>query len=175
MRRLSWVVLATALFAGTGLAAITKNSTLYVRSRNTRLVDKPNGKVLATLQPGTEVIWLGTAPNAPGWHLVKVGKRSGALLTANLATKPPSREVVATQGTKSIDQATFLSSAAATKALAPAAVEYGNNQADMKKAVAQVEAMERLSDAVTPEALSAHAQKRRLVGSAPAVAVGSAR
>jgi len=175
MRRMTWLVVAAALVAGSSLAAITKNSKLYVRTRNTRLMDRPNGKTVATLQPGQEVIWLGTVSGQAGWHQVQVGKKKGALLTANLSTKPPSREILATDGTKTIDQATFLSSAAATKALAPAAIQYGEQREDMKAAVREVQAMERLSDAVTPKLLSEHVEASGLVGSSLGGTAGGAR
>lgn len=168
MRRL--VLALLTLLVGGGALAVSKGDTLYVRSRNTRLVDKPKGKVVSTLQPGEKVTWMGTVANQPGWHQVKLANgRKGVLLTANLATQPPAMEVRASSGGKPIDQGAFIASGAATKALAPAALEYGNNKS-MEEAVRDVQAMEQLSDAVTLAAVEQHAGKVGLP-----VAVGGQR
>lgn len=169
MRKKTVLALVLLLSAG-GALAVTKGDTLYIRSRNTRVVDKPNGRVVATLQPGEKVTWNGTVAGAPGWHQVKLKTgRKGVLLTANLATQPPPMEIRSTGGGKPIDQATFLSSGAATKALAPAAIEYAEGKPDTREAVKQVQAMERLSDSVTLDEVAAHT---RAVGLPVAVGGG---
>ena len=153
MRRLA-LALLTLFVAGSALA-VKSGETLYVRSRNTRLVDKPKGRVVTTLQPGDAVTWLGKATE-PGWHQVQLknGKK-GVLLTANLATQPPPMELRSSSG-KPIDQGAFLSSGAATRALAPLAAEYGRNKS-MDAAVRDVTAMEQLSDSVTLGEVAKHA------------------
>lgn len=162
--RPSVLALCTLLTAGAAFA-ITKGDPLYIRSRNTRLVDKPNGRVLATLQPGEEVRWEGTVAGVPGWHQVttKAGKK-GALLTANLANRPPQMELRASAGGKPVDQATFLSSGAATKALAPTAAAYGSGKAELKDAVVELQSLEALSDAVTLDDVARHTKTSGLPG-----------
>lgn len=161
MRQVMGWALCAAL-VGPAALALDKNATLYVRSRNTRLVDKPNGKVVAVLQPGEQVKWQGVVEGSPGWHQVITSKgKKGALLTANLSTKPPSTEIVATEGARAMDTSTFLTSGAATKALAPAAMTYGE-QKNMAEAAKEVRAMEALSKSVELDDVAKHAEQAGL-------------
>jgi hypothetical protein len=140
-------------------SAVKVGEKLYIRSRNTRLLDAPGGtKVLGVLQPGATVVWQGKHPSKPGWHLVEVNGKKGALLTANLSTTPPRMEILASKGREATDANAFLSSGAATKALGAGAMAYGKEKS-LGESVKGVVAMEALGRAVTAHDISAHARK----------------
>ncbi len=158
MRRL-WPLAVLAFGSATALA-VSAGGTLYVKARNTKLLASasPTADVVALLQPGEQVKWQGADPANKQFHKVEYGAKKGVVFQSNLATKPPSTELVASQGGKELDPKAFASSGAATKALGETAKEYGE-KGNMKEAVAKLQALEKLSKSVTPAEVADHAKK----------------
>lgn len=131
------LALAAALLLSGGASAVGKGGTLYIRARDTRLLAEPqlSAKVLATLQPGHEVKWLGTAPGGKQLHGVEVtvaGKAvTGYTLQQNLTPNKPAAEYLARDDGKPMSAQAFASSGAATKALSEAGLKYSNEKRDM--------------------------------------------
>jgi uncharacterized protein YgiM (DUF1202 family) len=162
-------VLLTALSLCAALTALAADgkTTLYVKARNTRLMASasPTADVVAILQPGQQVTWLGADAKNKQWHRVKVkGKktRQGLIFQSNLSTKPPNMELTAKSGGQPVDANAFANSGAAVKGLSEGAIEYGNGKPDLSQAVKQVLALEKLTEDITPADLAAHAAKARL-------------
>lgn len=150
----------------TALAADGKD-TLYVKARNTRLMASAaaTADVVAILQPGQQVTWLGADPKNKQWHRVKVkGKEAqqGLVFQSNLSTKPPNMELTAASGGRPVDATAFANSGAAVKGLSEGAIAYGNGKPDLAQAVREVQALEKLAGQITPADLAAHAAKARL-------------
>lgn len=150
-------------------AAEKKTSTfLYVKARNTRLMASaaPTANVVAILQPGQAVEWLGADPKARQWHHVKMPSgKQGLVFQSNLSKQPPSMELVAQDGgKKEVNAGVFASSGAAVKGLSDGAIKYGQGKKDpsMDEAVKQLQALEEHVDPITPEELAEHAAKARL-------------
>lgn len=166
LRKRVGVLLATLSLcaAATALAADEKN-TLYVKARNTRLMASaaPTADVVAILQPGQQVTWLGADPKHKQWHRVKVKGQEGLVFQSNLSTRPPRMELTASSGRK-VDATAFANSGAAVKGLSEGAISYGNGkkEPDLSGAVKQLQALEKLAEQITPEELAAHAAKARL-------------
>src|SRR5262245_23769870 len=120
-KRVRVLLAALSLCAAvTALAADDKN-TLYVKARNTRLMASaaPTANVVAILQPGQQVTWLGADPKNKQWHRVKVkGKETqeGLVFQSNLSTKPPNMELTA-KSERPVDSTAFANSGAAVKGL----------------------------------------------------------
>lgn len=164
------VLLATLSLcaAVTALAADVKG-TLYVKARNTRLMASaaPTADVVAILQPGQQVEWLGADLKNKQWHHVRVkGKKTqqGLVFQSNLSTRPPNMELTAKSGGRPVDATAFANSGAAVKGLSEGAIAYGNGkkEPDLSQAVKQVQALEKLAEQITPAELAAHAAKARL-------------
>ncbi len=157
--RKTWLLVAVGLSSATALA-VTAGGTLYVKARNTKLLASPSptADVVALLQPGEQVKWTGADPANKQFHRVEFGGKKGVVFQSNLSTKPPSNELVASQGGKELDPKAFASSGAATKALGETAKEYGD-KSNMKDAVAKLQALEKLSRTVTPAEIADHAKK----------------
>jgi hypothetical protein len=154
--------------AVTALAADDKN-TLYVKARNTRLMASasPTADVVAILQPGQQVTWMGADTKNKQWHHVKVkGKETqqGLVFQSNLSTKPPNMELTVRNGSRPVDATAFANSGAAVKGLSEGAIAYGNGkkEPDLSQAVKQVQALEKLAEQITPAELAAHAAKAHL-------------
>jgi uncharacterized protein YgiM (DUF1202 family) len=166
-KRVRVLLAALSLCAAvTALAADDKN-TLYVKARNTRLMASaaPTADVVAILQPGQQVTWLGADAKNKQWHRVKVkGKESqqGLVFQSNLSTRPPNMELTAKGGGRPVDPMAFANSGAAVKGLSEGAIAYGNGKPELSEAVKQVQALEKLSEQITPAELAAHASKARL-------------
>ena len=75
------VLLAAVLALGVAgnALAVTKGGTLYVKAKNTRLMDSAgtNANLLQVLQPGQTVTWLGADPKNKQWHQVEVNGKKG--------------------------------------------------------------------------------------------------
>jgi len=171
MRKRVQVLLAALSLcaAAAALAADAKPPLLYVKARNTRLMASaaPTANVVAILQPGQQVTWLGADPKNQQWHRVKVsGKKikEGLVFQSNLSTKPPSMELTTKSGGTPIDATAFANSGAAVKGLSDGAITYGNGKKDpdLSQAVKQVQALEKLAEQITPAELAAHAAKAGL-------------
>lgn len=166
-----WLAVGLCALAGAA-AAVVKGEILYIRARNTRVLESPvSSKVVTTLQPGHKVKWL--SKDARGWHKIDAGGGyKGVVLPANLSVKPVQMELVSSTGERALDANSYLSSGAATKALGPGAIDYGKKK-EMQKAVDEVKAMEQLAKRVTPAEVAAHASKVGLVPAVGPVAEGS--
>jgi hypothetical protein len=79
---------------------VSKGGTMYVKGEKVELLSHArNGKVLAKLNAGTEVIWLGADEANPSWHYVDAGGKRGFVpmsaltpnktITEEEAGKPP--------------------------------------------------------------------------------------
>jgi hypothetical protein len=168
-KRVRVLLAALSLCAAiTALAADDKN-TLYVKARNTRLMASaaPTADVVAILQPGQQVTWLGADAKNKQWHRVRLnGKKpkEGLVFQSNLSTKPPNMELTTKNGGNPIDATAFANSGAAVKGLSDGAIVYGNGKKDpdLSQAVVQVQALEKLAEQISPAELAAHAAKARL-------------
>jgi uncharacterized protein YgiM (DUF1202 family) len=169
-KRVRVLLAALSLCAAvTALAADDKN-TLYVKARNTRLMASaaPTADVVAILQPGQQVTWLGADAKNKQWHRVRVNAKKikeGLVFQSNLSTKPPNMELTTKSGGSPIDPTAFANSGAAVKGLSDGAIAYGNGKKDpdLSQAVVQVQALEKLAEQITPAELAAHAAKARLL------------
>jgi len=159
-----WLAVGLCAVAGAA-AAVVKGDFVYIRARNTRVLESPSSsKVVAVLQPGQKVTWQGK--DSGGWHKIDVGSgKAGVVVAASLSLKPVQMELLSSTGKRALDANAFLSSGAATKALGPGAIAYGEKK-DMKQAVHDVTAMEKIAKTVTAADVAEHARK---VGIAEAV------
>lgn len=166
-------------------AAVKVNEPLYVKAKNTRVMQSPSptADTVVILQPGEQVTWQGADPKNKQWHRVDApGGKKGFVFQSNLSTTPPNMELVTDGGQKrKVDPKGFVASAAAVKALSPGAVKYGEGKGgDSKKAVEQIQALEGLAKKVSPDDLARHAREAGLfqvvgpdtVAKAPAKASG---
>ncbi|MFZ5469044.1 MAG: SH3 domain-containing protein [Myxococcota bacterium] len=164
--RAGWFVV---LFAAGAALAVSKGGTLYVRSKNTRVFQspEPTARVLQMIQPGEEVMWLGSVEGEPRWHRVQVvdGGTQGVVYQTNLSPNAPRKELLASQGDKEVDPRAFASSAAAIKGLGPGAIEYGKLTAadPLGDLLAAVE----LSRRITLKEVTAHTSKHGLAEVGP--------
>lgn len=151
--------------ASTALA-VPKGGTLYVKAKNTRLMESSAkaANVVRLLQPGQAVTWLGADPSNRQWHLVEVDGKKGVVFQSNLSTKPPNLELVA--GTGKVGQkeaAAFANSAAAVKLLSEGATKYGTQKGgDYARAVKQLEQLEALAKTIQEPQYTEHARKAGL-------------
>lgn len=163
MKLKQWLIALTAVMAVAGsAAAVKKGESLYVTARNVRLQkdSSPTSGVLATLQPGQEVKWLGADAANKQWHKVNAGGKEGVVFQSNLSPKKPASEVVAAVNDgKPIDPQAFASSGAATKALSGAGLKYAEAKQISPEVPKQVLTAEALSAQTAPEEVTAHAKK----------------
>jgi hypothetical protein len=158
------VALLALCAAGTALA-VKPGGTLFVKARNTRLMASasPTADALAILQPGKQVKWLGADPKNKQWHRVEVDGKQGVVFQSNLATQPPSMELVTKGGTQKVDPVAFANSGAAVKGLSKGAIGYGKTKgAGFSEASSQLQQLEKLAEKITTEELAAHARDARL-------------
>lgn len=150
------------LAAGSSALAVKIGEPLYVKAKNTAVKASPSATAdtLLVLQPGAKVKWVGADKRVKQWHRVEVNGKSGVVFQSNLATRPPSTELVAGKG-GSVDAQAFASSGAAVKALGPGAEAYGK-ESNSERAVADIKALETLSKSVTDEEIAQHAKKAGL-------------
>jgi uncharacterized protein YgiM (DUF1202 family) len=163
-----WLVATLALLATGTALAVKKGEPLYVKARNTRLQARPSptADTVAILQPGQQVTWHGADAKNKQWHHVEVGGKKGLVFQSNLATKPPSMELVAEDGVRQVDPVAFANSGAAVKGLSSGAIQYGYKKGEQaptfKQAVDQILALEKVSKQIKPADLAAHASKSQL-------------
>ncbi|MDC0712562.1 SH3 domain-containing protein [Stigmatella sp. ncwal1] len=155
------------LGASSPALAVPVGGTLYVKARNTRLMASasPTANALAILQPGQEVKWQGADPKNKQWHRVVAGKQQGVVFQSNLATKPPSLELVAQdKAVRQVDPVAFSNSGAAVKGLSKGAIDYGKGKNDpgYEQAMNQLQELEALAEKIGPSELAAHARKAQL-------------
>jgi hypothetical protein len=154
-------MLAAVLVLGTAgsALAVSKGGTLYVKAKNTRLMESasPKANTVAILQPGQKVVWEGADTANKQWHRVKVGAKAGVVFQSNLATQPPQMELVAGERVQRIDPQELAGSAAAVKALSEGAIAYGKKKG-YTQAVKELQALEQLAQKVEPAHLAEHAR-----------------
>lgn len=148
-------------------AAVKPGGALYVKAKNTRVMDSPapTATAVVILQPGEQVTWQGADPKHKQWHRVTApGGKKGFVFQTNLSSTPPSMELVSDpEGKQRMNPKEFVASGAAVKALSPGAEKYGNGkQGDYAKAVTDIKAVETLAKALTPRQLSAHVEQAGL-------------
>ncbi len=157
---------ALVLCTASPALAVERGGTLYVKVRDTRLMPStsPTATPIALLQPGAEVEWQGADSTDKRWHHVVVNEKKGLVFQSNLSTQPPRMELISKGGVRKVDPVAFANSAAAIKGLSKGAVAYGNGKQGpgYSQAVKQIDALERLANKVTPEAIEAHAKKAGL-------------
>ncbi len=131
MRRLIIGLASMALLGSSAALAVKSGDTLYVKTKDAKLLDKaePKGKVIGVMKPGDTVTWKGADANKP-FHKVEAQGKAGFTVQQNLTPNKPSAEVATSDG-KPIDQEAFKSSGAATKALSEAGLKYGEGNPDL--------------------------------------------
>jgi SH3-like domain-containing protein len=165
--RARWLMVTLVLCAAGTAVAVKPGEPLHVKARNTRLMASaaPTANVVAILQPGQKVTWLGADPKSKQWHQVRAedGKK-GVVFQSNLSTKPPNMELIATEGGRQVDPKTFANSGAAVKGLSNGAIQYGKGQKapGFSEAVDQLQQVEQLAEKITPAELAEHASKAGL-------------
>jgi hypothetical protein len=152
-----------AVILAASSSAVEVGGTLFIKSKNTKLFANPSptAPVVELLQPGASVVWKGADATKKRWHHVKSGANEGVVFQSNPSPKPPSMELVASEGGKEVDPQAFASSGAATKALGDAAVKYGESK-DMSEVVVELDAVISLSDEVTPSDIANHVEQAGL-------------
>jgi hypothetical protein len=125
MKRLGKALATIALLSAGGAWAVAKGGTLYIKSKDTKVLKdaKLGAAAVSTLQPGAEVIWNGADKTDKQFHEIAFSGKKGYVLMSNLSPNKPQLEIDASTGRPMSAQA-FASSGAATKALTPAGVKY---------------------------------------------------
>ena len=163
MNRVIVAVCAVVGMASTGtvLAATKVGDKLYIKAKNTKVLDKPTStaSVLKVLQPGQQVTWGGSVPRSKRWHKIAYQGQQGIVFRSTLSTKPPSMEM--TQSGQQVDAMAVASSGAATKALGSGAKTYGENN-NLAEAVAQIELLEKIAKSITTKTIAKHVKKFKL-------------
>lgn len=152
--RQSFIALALCAGLVAGSAhAVGVGGTLYIKARDTVILDKPSlkGKTVEKLQTGAQVKWLGAAPSDKQFHQVETANgKKGYTLQQNLSPNKPQLEVATSDG-KPIDAQAFASSGAATKALSEAALKYSGGKTNMAELAKGVMTAEGIASRVSPE------------------------
>lgn len=184
MKRVTTTFFA-ALLLWSAAAAAAEPKQLYIRARNTRVLDapKPTAATVAVLQTGDVVRWIGPSEADAKFHTVEAtvkGKKvTGLVFVSNLTATKPARELVAREskrGFRTADQ----SAGAATKALSDGAVAYGKKKKkkNADDSIASLVALEKLAAKVGPDDISEYANAAGLfpvVRQPTAVAGGETR
>lgn len=161
-------LVAIAMLSATGAWAVAKGGNLYIKSKDTKVLKEPKAgsPAVTTLQPGAEVVWNGASEKDKQFHEIASGSKKGFVLMSNLSPNKPQTELPTSDG-KPLSAEAFASSAAATKALTPAAVKYADGNPSATEAAGQIiyaEEHNRIKG--TPEAINAHAKAAGLPGDA---------
>jgi hypothetical protein len=163
-----------ALLATAAAAGVKPGETLYVKTRNTRVLKSPSASaaVVVVLQPGAPVTWEGPDPTDGRWQRVTSGKKQGVVMTANLAAEPPKPEVTQITGATSSDAKAAMSTGAASRALGAGALAYAK-ELGSETAAKQLERAEVLARTIGPKQVAEHAKKagiHSIVGASAGVA-----
>lgn len=171
MKRSRTFVILACLAVASAAVALTAGQKVFIRAKNTKVFKKPDLADTAsveTLQPGQEVVWQKKENDQFHEILTPAGKK-GYVFFANLSLRKPESEFLRAQGDKPVDPKAFASSGAATKALAPGPIAYGEQKVENgAAAVANVLAMEAIAKSVSNNELKEFGDKRGVV--APVVA-----
>jgi hypothetical protein len=160
-RRLPHLALASALLATPALA-VKPGGTLYIKSKDTKVLDKADakGKAVTTLQPGAEVVWQGADEANKQFHKIESGKFKGYTLQANLSPSKPANENLAKDNGNPIDAKAFASSGAATKALSGGALKTASGNPSQEELARALISVEATAKAVDPKDAATFVQKR---------------
>lgn len=157
MKRLYGAVAAAALLSATGAWAVKVGDNLYIKAKGVKLLKeaKPTAAAIGKeLNVGDAVKWKGPDAKDKTFHQIEIGGKSGFVLMSSLSPNKPAPEI-AESGKPAMDTKAFASSAAATKGLAGAALNYSGEVPDTKKAAVQViYAEEHNKNKGTPEAIA---------------------
>ncbi|MFL5320289.1 MAG: SH3 domain-containing protein [Myxococcaceae bacterium] len=159
------VVLGALLLVGTGALALNAGAEVYVKAKNTKLLQKPDATstVVGTLQPGDKVKWQ-QAANKEFHSVTATNGKTGYVYFSNLSVNPPVTEYV--KGTGAVDAKTFATTGAATKALGDGAITYGDQKLNNEDAVKAILAMEAMGQQTSSGEVAEHAKS---AGLTPAV------
>lgn len=150
------LLLVVVLACAQGALAISVGGKLYVSSKDALLLKEPKAKAakVDTLQPGTEVVWLGVSEKNKQYHQVQVGSTKGFVLLSALTPNKPQSELDAASG-KPMSPPAFAASGAANKD-GPRASTYRSQSPALQAAAAELIYVEELNKRqATPEALAA--------------------
>lgn len=146
--------------------AVKKGGTLYVKAKNTQLLEGAvkGANVLRVLQPGQPVRWLGADPRNKQWHQVEVNGQRGVVFQSNLATRPPNMELVASKGGLTAqDAVAFANSGAAVKLLADGPLQYGQQKGvAIQEAMRQLQQLQALANSLQDADVAGHAHRAGL-------------
>ena len=160
---------AIALIGACGAWAVAKGGTLYIKSKDTKVLKDPkaDAKAVVTLQPGAEVVWNGPAEKDKTFHEISSAGKKGYVLMTNLSPNKPAQEIDASTG-KPMSAQAFASSGAATKALTPAAIKYAESKGpSANEAACEIIYLEEHNNNQgTPDAIAAHQKVAGLAGGA---------
>jgi hypothetical protein len=154
-------VVALALINASGAWAVAVGGTLYVKSKDTKVLKeaKAGSSAVVTVQPGKEVIWNGADAKDKSFHSVTVDGKKGFVLMSNLSPNKVATEIDSSSG-KPMSAQAFASSGAATKALTPAGVNYAKDTPNKAEAASEIIYVEQLNIAKgTPAAVAAKAKE----------------
>ena len=160
MKSSSRAVVALALINASGAWAVAVGGTLYVKSKDTKVLKeaKAGSSAVVTVQPGKEVIWNGADAKDKSFHSVTVDGKKGFVLMSNLSQNKVATEIDSSSG-KPMSAQAFASSGAATKALTPAGVNYAKDTPNKAEAASEIIYVEQLNIAKgTPAAVAAKAK-----------------
>jgi|GEM_PF-349129 len=181
--RVAWATAVLTLGLPAVASAVKVGGPLYVKAKNTRVLAGPSGadNAVAVLQPGEQVTWGGADVKHKQWHKVTTAAgKTGFVFQTNLSTTPPNMELVTGGGgPQQVDPKKFVASGAAVKALSPGAERYGKDKGgDHGKAVADIQALEKLAKSVSTQDIAAHVAAVGLfpvVGASDKVAASSTK
>ncbi len=163
MKRLYGAVVAAALLSASGAWAVAKGGSLFIKSKDVKLLKEPKAGAAAAmpkaLEVGAEVKWLGASEKDKTFHEIEVSGKKGFVLMTNLSPNPVQKEIDSTGKTMSAQA--FASSGAATKALTPAGVKYAEaSGVKESEAAAEIIYVEQHNIAKgTPAAIAAKAKE----------------
>ena len=163
MRLKTWSGLAlAATLVGGAAYAVKPGGTLYIKSKDAKVLDKADfkAKAVSTLQPGAEVTWEGAAEGNKMFHKVKAGGVEGFTLQQNLTPNKPQMEALLKDDGKPIDTKAFASSGAATKALSEAALKYAEKKQTPQQVTKGILTAEGVAVTVSKEQAQAFVQRQ---------------
>jgi hypothetical protein len=150
------------LVTATGALAIAPGGKLYIKSKDTLLLKEPKAKssTVLTLQPGTEVTWVGASEKDNQFHQVEVSGKKGFVRTVDLSPHKPQLELDSSSG-KPVSQPAFASSGGATKGpFGPGSIPYYKGSVAGEEAAAALIYLEALNEQkATPQAVSAKSKE----------------
>jgi hypothetical protein len=144
--------------------AVKPGDKLYVRIKEASIYETSDvrTKVVQRVKAGTAVVWQGADATTPLMHKVEFTNESKVAIAGfthqgNLATKPPSGEVVTDDG-KTIDAEAFRTSGAATKAVNDTSLAWAEKK-NLKDLAKEFESVSELNKRISNSAAQDAARK----------------